>query len=138
MVTFVQAFVQANGGQAKKVEAGTELLAASSNLWKFAKAAAAVSGKDIDRKTFRASQKILGPFLMKQYKAPTLKNVDLKIGALGARMKNLAKAFAENKDLDVIKIKKSAKLSFSQIGVLFAITLFYAQFDGLDEDGRLK
>ncbi len=108
-----------------KGDSGTELVAASSALWKFAWAANNASESPLDKSAFKASQQELAKFLTDNYKARIIKTTEKKLGAMGAKATRFARAIVQEDTKKLLQLVDTVKLSFEHIGVLAAIAAFY-------------
>lgn len=107
------------------VEASTEIIAASSNLWKFAWAANQASDSPMDKEEFKEKQQELGKFLTDNYKPRIIKTVERKMSALGGKAKALATAIVTDDSRKMIQLLNSTKLGWEHAGVLASIAAFY-------------
>ena len=109
-----------------QIQAGTQIVAASSALWKFAYRCNQAAETPLSREEFKATQQDLGAELMKLYKPAMLKATERAAATATGLLSRIGQALAAG---DMVKvgrlIQNSPAIGTKELGVLGTIADFY-------------
>lgn len=109
-----------------QLHAATQIVAASSALWKFAYRCNQAAANPLSREEFKATQQELGAELMRLYKPALLKSTERAAATATGLLSRIGQALAAG---DMVKvgrlIQNSPALGTKELGVLGTIADFY-------------